>query len=356
MRQSQLIEKFIAQIDAENRGEKLPKDQRVQLSEALTSPDLSVILRKVVVDVMKDTAEPMYIAAKMFRPVRLTEGRSIVFPALSDIVVAEVPEGMAYKQVEVAPELFEGETEVSVKKVGVIVRLTDEMISDSQWDIVGIMLDKAARGMARWKEEWCFREFSTHGKVIFDPVKAASNPSLYGTLDTHGLGPDRKTKNGTLSVEDFIDLAIGCLAHGFTPTDIMMHPLVWPIFAKNPLLDKLSLAAFAGNNNKISITPDAVDGRLPFAIQITLSPFIPFDYVEKRFTMYIVDRNEVGIMVIKDEISTEEWDTPERDIRQFKFKERYAPGILNNGRAICVAQNITYALTYPEPDVVKMIE
>jgi hypothetical protein len=235
-----------------------------------------------------------------------------------------------------------------------MIAVTDEMISDSQWDVVGIMLQKAGRGMARYKEEWCFREFNKHGHCIFDPDEAVKGGEK-ATLATHGLGIDRKTANNTLSVEDFIDLMIGNIANGYQTTDIIMHPLVWPIFAKNPLLDKLSVAAFGGTGNGVTITPDQVQGKLPFAVNITLSPFAPFNIVDKKFDMYVVDRNEIGILLVKDDLSTEQWDNPERDIKELKIKERYAPGILNNGKAICTAKNIAYAQTYPQPEVVRML-
>jgi hypothetical protein len=349
-----LIEKYLQMVEAEKKGENLPKDRRVTLKEALNSPDLSTFLHNTIIDVIKDSAEPFYIAAKMFKPVRITEGRSIIFPAMSDIIATQVNEGGNYNEQTPEIETFGGGTEVSVKKIGLIVRVTDEMVADSQWDVVGIMLQKAGRAMARYKEEWCFREFRRHGHIIFDPDKASAEN--LPEFATHGLGPDRKTPNNTMSVEDFIDLMIGNIANGYVTTDILMHPLVWPIFAKNPLLDKFSVAAFGGPNNQITITPDQVQGKLPFAVNVTLSPFIPFNLVEKKFDMFIIDRNEIGVILVKEDITTEQWDNPERDLRALKIKERYAPGVLNNGKAISVAKNIAFAQTYAEPDIVKMID
>lgn len=348
-----LVERYIAQLEAEANGEKV--NDKITFREALSTPDLSQFLQTTIIDVIKDTAEPMYIASAMFKPVRITEGRSIIFPAMSDIKADRVPEMGNYPQETVDVNWQESSTEVSVQKVGLIVRVSDEMISDSQWDVIGVMLQKAGRAMARYKEEWCFREFSRHGHCIKDPVKAkdTSDPNN-AMLAVHGLGEDYKP-NDTLSVEDFIDLMIGNIANGYTTTDIIMHPLVWPIFAKNPLLDRMTVAAFGGPNNTINITPDVVQGKLPFAVNITLSPFVPFNIEDKIFDMYVVDRNEVGILLIKEDISTEQWDNPERDIRALKIKERYAPGILNNGRAICVAKNIAYAQTYKKPEVVRML-
>lgn len=351
----ELVERLRAQVEADKKGEKLPKNHRLTLEEALASTDLAVFLHKTIVDTVKDSAEPMYIASKMLRRVNITEGRSIVFPAMSDIVVGKVGEMGNYPRATTEIETFEAMTEFSVEKIGVMVCVSDEMIDDSQWDVVGMMLEKAGRAMARYKEEWCFREFSRHGHIVFDPVKAKDG-GVYANLATHGLGADRTSPNDTLSVGDFIDLMIGTIANGYQVTDIIMHPLVWPIFAKNPLLDKLSIAAFGGSSNQITISPDQIQGKLPFAVNIQLTPFVPFNVQDRTFDMYIVDRNEIGVLVVKEDISIEQWDEPARDIRNIKFKERYAPGILNNGKAISVAANIAYDQTYPEPDMVKLIE
>ncbi|MBC7345757.1 MAG: hypothetical protein H5U03_10125, partial [Clostridia bacterium] len=64
----------------------------------------------------------------------------------------------------------------------------------------------------------------------------------------------------------------------------------------------------------------------------------------------VVDRNEVGILLVKEDLSTEEWTDPERDIRAIKVKERYGLGVLNEGKAIAVARNIAFKLSYPIPE------
>jgi oligoribonuclease (3'-5' exoribonuclease) len=134
MNELSLVERYIKQVEAEMKGEKLPKD-RITLKEALSTPDLSQFLQQTVIDVIKDTAEPMYIASKMLKRVQINEGRSIIFPAMSDIIAYEVPEMGNYRQETVDINLFESTTEVSVKKVGLIVRVSDEMVNDSQWDV-----------------------------------------------------------------------------------------------------------------------------------------------------------------------------------------------------------------------------
>ena len=70
--------------------------------------------------------------------------------------------------------------------------------------------------------------------------------------------------------------------------------------------------------------------------------------------MYCIDRNEVGVIVEREGLSTDNWSDPERDIRLLKVKERYGIGILNNGRGITVARNLAVAPTHPVPPTVRV--
>jgi hypothetical protein len=343
-----LVERYTEMVKAQKEGAKIDASKRISLREALSTPDLSQLVQKTVIDVMRDSAEPVYLGSNLFKKVRITEGRSIIFPSMAAIRAHEVPEGGNYPEETMEVQLHEAQLEVKVQKVGLMVRVTDEMIDDAQWDVIGIMLQKAGQAMARHKEEKAFREFSRHGHIIFDADSADEK------LKVHGLDFNA-TENKTMNDEDFFDMFLGLMANEYVPTDVFMHPLVWPMFAKNALLEKLPLAAFGGSNNSISITPDAVNGRLPFALSVTLSPFVPFDRVNKKFDMFVLDRNEIGCLLVKDELSTEQWDNPERDIQNIKVKERYGFGIFNNGKAICSAKNIAFAKTYPMPQRVKQI-
>lgn len=224
------------------------------------------------------------------------------------------------------------------------------------------MLQKAGQGMGRHKEEKAFREFSRHGHVIWD----GSTVKQDGTIDTTmydgkaanyaPTGLDiNGNPNGTMSSEDFFDMYLGLMANEYIPTDIIMHPLVWPMFAKNGMLETLPAGAFGGTNNKITVDSNLVQGRLPYELNVTLTPFVPFDRVDKNFDMYVVDRNEVGCLLVKDELSTEQWDNPERDIQNIKVKERYGCALFNDGKAVCVAKNIPFKKTYSYPERVKVL-
>ena len=296
-----------------------------------------------------------------------------VVPVVGELVASEVGEGGRYNEDYVDFNTVEnGALEVRVKKIGLKVSITEEAVSDSSWDILGINIRKMGKAMARYKEEWCFNTFSDHGHVLFDNNLREQMPEA----GTTGHAADG-SMNDTMSVEDFLDLVLALMGNGMVPTDVIMHPLTWVIFARNSMIGNgLTFGAFGGSQvhpwgatqgtpgfgglsadqgpQKLIMTPGQVQNRLPVPLTINFSPFVRFDKINKKFDMYCLDRNEVGVIVQKEGLSTENWNDPERDIRMLKCKERYGVGVLSNGKGITVARNLSVAPTYPVPPTVKI--
>lgn len=348
---------------------------RVSIQEAITTTDTVRLIPKIIEGQMREAAEPEYLGTNFMQRVTVDTGNSVtyVIPVAGEIHAHEVGEGTRYNEDNVEFNTVEnGQLEVRVKKVGCRVSITEEAISDSSWDILGINTRKMGRAMARYKEEMIFQNFSTHGHVVFDNNLRDQNEA-FGTT---GRGIDGAF-NDTMSVEDFLDLVLVLMSNGFNPTDVIMHPLTWVVFARNTMLGNgLTYGALNGQyvhpNNMVQGTPAAfglanngaaqplivkpeqVQNRLPMPLAINLTPYVHFDKIAKRFDMYCIDRAEVGVLVEKEGLTTENWTNPELDIRNLKAKERYGVGILNNGKAITVCQNLAVAATYPTPPVVKI--
>ena len=52
------------------------------------------------------------------------------------------------------------------------------------------------------------------------------------------------------------------------------------------------------------------------------------------------DSSELGVLIVDQDVTTEEFDDPARDIRKIKLMERYGIGILNEGKAIATLKNV----------------
>lgn len=349
---------------------------RASIQEALMSTDTTRLIPKVIEGQLREAAEPEYLATRFMNTVHVDGGNSAVYviPVVGELYATEVGEATRYNEQNVDFNTVEnGQIEIRVKKIGLKVSISEEAIQDSSWDIYGINVKKMGRAMARYKEEWCFNSFSTHGHIVFDNDKRKQFPNS----GTTGRAQDGSF-NDTLSVEDFLDLVLALMSNDRTPTDIIMHPLTWVIFARNSMIGNgLTFGALGGSQvhpwgatqttpgfaglsaeqgpQKLIMTPEQTQNRLPVPLAINFSPFVRFDKQNKRFDMYCIDRSEVGVIVEREGLSTENWTDPERDIRLLKVKERYGVGILSNGRGITVARNIAVAPTYPLAPEVRIV-
>lgn len=348
---------------------------KVTVRETLMSTDAIKLVPKIIEGQLREAAEPEYLATRFMQTINVEGSGSTVYviPVVGEITAAEVAEGGRYNEQSPDYNTVENSAlEVRVKKIGAKITVTEEALNDSSWDILALNIRKMGRAMARYKEEWAFNNFSDNGHQIFNNNLRAQMPEA-GTTGHDESG----NLNDTMSVEDFLDLVMSVLGQGFQPSDIIMHPLTWVIFARNSMIGNgLTYGAFGGSQvhpwgatqgtpgfaglaadqgpQKLIMSPDQVQNRLPMPITMNFSPFVKFDKVNKRFDMYCLDRNEVGVIVQKEGLSTDNWTDPERDIRLMKVKERYGIGILNNGRAIAVASGLAVAPTYPVPPVVRI--
>jgi len=345
-----ILRRMSRQLDLEEDWTQIPKSELVTVKEALTTQDAKILMPRVISGMMREAAEPNYIGSKLLQKVRLTEGRSIEFPSIGAMRAHDIGETQSY--LEESPDFQLHRTqEVKVGKSGMVVRVSDEMINDSQWDVIGILVRQAGAAMSRLKEEKIFRQFSAHGHTVFN------NDIREQYKDAGTTGYDIEgNMNNTLSTEDLIDMFIAVMANGYNPTDIIMHPLTWSVFFKNDIINSLTHAALGGSQvTSLKIKPDQVQGRIPFAVNLQFTPFAPFNYETKKFDMYVVDRNNIGILLEKDPLSTEQFDDPMRDIQTIKVKERYGIGVLNEGKAVAVARNIAFEKSYPAPERIKVV-
>ena len=317
----------------------------IHLSEALTTNDANILIPKVVQQVTSDAAETQLIISEMFKRVNLESGRSMEFVHFGAIRAHEIAEGAEYPEesLNLTTQAL-GPVEVRVKKYGLRVAITNEMVEESQWDVVGLHIQAAGRALARKKEELAFRAFSMEGHTVFDGAQFQPGQDGYPT----GRGFDGEL-NGTLTAEDMLDMAVSIMSAGFTPTTLIMHPLTWSLFAENEFIKNSTGTAAFGQGQVDAKTIKDANPSNSLGLEVIFSPFVPFNQAEKTFDFYIVDKNNVGVQLVKDDITTENFDDPYRDILNLKIMERYGLGVLHGGLGISVAKNIRFAKTYPAP-------
>lgn len=320
-----------------------------KFQDFLASPSAKVLIPRVIIGTMRQAADPVYLASKFYKKVRLQNGNAVLFPSIGVMRAHDVAEGQEIPEETVDWQLHKNSM-IHVGKTGVRVQYSDELKSDLEFDLVSVLLQEAGRAMARLKEQKAFDEWLRHGWTVFDNSLRAKIPQA-GTTGVDFEG----NYNDTLSVDDLLDLLIAVYNNEYVPTDLIMHPLVWSVFAKNGLTGSLT-APYDREvrrelpNAQFKLGPESIQGRLPFAFNVNLSPFAPIDVTAKTFDMFCVDANNVGVQIVKDDLKTEEFRDPSRDLNNVKVIERYGFGTYNEGRAICSAKNISMAKSYATPE------
>lgn len=315
----------------------------------LASPSAKVLIPRVIIGTMRQAADPVYLASKFYKKIRLKNGQAVMFPSIGVMRAHDVAEGQEIPEETVDWQLHKNSL-IHVGKSGVRIQYSDELQSDLEFDLISVLLQEAGRAMARLKEQKAFDEWLRHGWTVFDNSLRAKIPEAGTTgLDFQG------NLNDTMSIDDLLDIIIAVYNNEYTPTDLIMHPLVWTVFARNGLTGSLT-APFDREtkrempNAQFKLGPESIQGRLPFSFNVNLSPFAPIDRVGKTFDMFCVDANNVGVQIVKDELKTEEFRDPSRDLNNVKVIERYGFGTYNEGRAICSAKNISMAKSFATPE------
>jgi len=343
-----------------------------KVQDMYSVPDAPILMPQVISTVVREAIEPMLIGTSLLQRINFSMGSTILLPSMSALSVAEldIPEGGEYPE----GKLTQGGSAMvaNIGKSGIAVKITDEMIRYSQVDVINMHLRAAARCLARHKEVKIFNMLGTMGEAFYD--NANPQDSVLGV--THGRGFNGAA-NGSVTAEDLFDLWGHLLARGFNGNSMLMHPLCYTMFLKEP---NMRAMFFNGNTNILfaswkgnakggnpwqqaaggmstsaieNINPDTdptlrnqlidsapqLPGYLPNQMNVIVSPFVKYDPIRKLTDIMIFDANELGVILVDEDPTTEEWDDPARDIRKIKIRERYALGILNEGRAVALIKN-----------------
>ena len=192
--------------------------------------------------------------------------------------------------------------------------------------------------------------------------------------------------NGSVTMDDIFDAFAQVMLQGFVPNTLLMHPLTWIMFVKDPVLRSFTLqngsgtffatwtgqvnqqawanslrgglAGGAGQNivpggNTAGLDPSGLDEYNPqmnsapvlpsylgIPFRIIVSPFVPYDPRRKLTDIYIFDGSELGALVVDEEVMTDEFTDPRNDIRKVKLRERYGIAMFHEGQQVAIIKNV----------------
>jgi len=324
------------------------------LVDTLSTTNFTHLIPRVVSEVVREAVEPQLVLTRLLRQIRFSAGTTVNFPAVSGMSgVKDMGETDNYPEL-VAPR-FAGMMTVTIGKVGCAIRITEDMVKYSQWDIMGMAFRGAGRAMARFKEGKVANLMSDNAVVSFDNSGATS---------THGSTTGRDIDaafNNTLRLDDLFRVYADMVNDGFIPNTLCMNAMGWLISARDPSMravvfqhgqtpimhphqgdpglnphwqPNLGPQAGSTNLNYSSSTYVDVPHLFPVPLTILVSPFISYDSTASTTDLFMLDREEFGLLVVDEDVMTDQWDEPNRDIRMVKFREKYGMQLLNNGYAV----------------------
>ncbi|RMH18630.1 MAG: phage major capsid protein [Gammaproteobacteria bacterium] len=322
------------------------------------STDHPLLIPRVISNMVRDAIEPALNLTPLLQRINFTAGRQLVIPAFGAIYAADIPEGGEYPERELE---LGGEVVATIGKSGVAVKVSEETVRYSQFDVLSILFRKAGQALARHKEKKVADLITTNGVTVIDNT----DPNVRSSTGMNAAGQF----NGTLTLDDLMYAYGKMVDSGFTPNALIMHPLAWQIFGnegiarafgfENGLASLMWQAAqgspgsapqwrvgglnqntYVSSPGQIATTRGSVPSIFPVPLRVIVSPFMSFDSSTKRTTLALVDTNELGLLVVDEELFTEDWDVPQRDLRKVKFRERYGLAVVNEGKGIALMKDI----------------
>ena len=365
--------------------ESKPDVPQSRLQDALSVPNAPLLFPKVINNIIREAIEPLLVGTSLLQRINYQYGQTITFGATGALIAGDIPEGGEYP--EQSLNWAGGTVQAQIGKSGIAIKITDEMVRYSQFDVIGMHLRAAGRALARLKETKIFNLIRAEGATCFDNATPAS--SLKGVTTGRGLDG---SANGSLTMDDLFDMWAQIVTQGFMPNTLIMHPLTWSMFIKDATMRSFVMTngggsffgshtgnpqggfspwASASNNGLgpshaapnhvpgsttatgLTSTPSGDQSQTqtgqpvlpPHAgflggLAIVVTPYMPFDAAKKLTDIYLCDRNELGFLIVDEDPTTEEFDDPARDIRKVKVRERYALAVNNEGLGVAVAKNV----------------
>lgn len=344
------------------------KSKSSEFSDLQMSGDQPLLLPRVVSQTVREALEPVLLLTPLLQRINFSSGTTITFPAVSSMMAGDlrIPERGEYPEGKLQ---FAGQITASIGKHGIKVSMTEEAIKYSIMDIWSMNLRAAGRALAKHKEQQVVDQIFGQGQIYFD------NSTISGRKTT---GRDMTgAYNGTFTQDDLFEMWADLVKDGWVPDTIMMHPFAWPIFARDPVLRNLAYINGGGpvisngyqgkpgsapsqwdlgglNQQRqlsepanVATTYSPVPGTFPFGqIRMIITPFVNYDTTSNFTDIWLFDSRDLGVMVVDEDVMTEEWKDPEHDIRSIKLRERYGIANANAGRSIRRAKNVVVTKSY----------
>ena len=334
-----------------------------------SSTDHPLLIPRAISEVVKEAIEPNIVLTGLLQRINYSHGTHLTFPAMGTMTAADIPEGGEYPErgLEMA-----GQVVATIGKSGIAVKMTDEMIRYSLYDVMALHLRHAGRALIRWKEKKAsdlIIDNAGGSNTLFDNT-TTGKPSTTGR-DAAGA------YNGTLTLYDLHKAYATMVARGYTPNTLIMNPFAWEIFADESLQRAFGFENGAalwsahqgspgnapqwsnggfGNGllqnptvsapQNLATTFTNVPTMFPYPFRIVVTPYMPYNSSNNTTDLILCDDSELGVLVVDEEVMVDQWVDPARDIHKVKLRERYGLGSMNQGKGSGLIKGVSLARSF----------
>ena len=375
-----------------NNGFDPETERNMSMQDAMDLPSAAIMIPRVLTQFVQEGVEPMLVGTSLLQRIEYQPGMQTVFPAIDTLSAREVGDGMALPVFNI--HMAGGQSMgLTVKRHGLALRVNNRFVEQSTWPWMQYWMRLAGYALARHKEERIFGFINSLGAVAFDNAVAArkSNADSAGYKQPvlgHTTGRNLKGQyNGSTTMDDIFDMYAMILLQGYIPDTILMHPMSFLMWVKDPVMREFALAAGGGSffgqftgqvgkayqgqynwnglgqglgqtgqysNGQLvggqqatveglpqkQTTAPVIPGYMGIPFRIVVSPFVYFNPENKTTTFTMFDSKSLGCLIVDKDPHVISWDEPQYSIHNVGIEEAYGFAVVNEGQGIAVAKNV----------------
>ena len=362
--------------------------KNVTMKDAMDVQNAAFLIPRVMTQMVQEGIEPLLIGTHLLQRIEYEQGMMTVFPAIEPLRAEEVADGadVPFVNINIGGAQSFG---VTVKRHGLGLKIHERFVKESSYPWINYWLRLAGNALARHKEEYIFSFISQLGTVVYDNNPAAR---LTGSQvqPVKGVTSGRNYKgvlNGSMTLDDIFDMYAQVMAQGFIPDTLLVHPMTWLMWVKDPVLREFAIQAGGGsyfanwNGNPASLgnkfynfnglgqgqgqqgkynngtldggqtsRPSGLPQRqdsamelpnylgLPF--KILVSPFVNFDPINRVTDILMFESRNLGALIVGEDAHVKDWTDQRYGLNYMAIEETYGFGILHEAQAVAVAKNV----------------
>jgi hypothetical protein len=364
------------------------KGLTVSIKDAMDIQNAAFMVPRAMTQIVQEGIEPLLIGEKLLQKIQYKPGMTTVFPAIEPLRADTAGDGMDLPQYNInigGAQSFG----VQVQRHGLRLKIAKRFVEESSYPWISFWLRLAGNALARHKEEFIFDFITKLGTIVFDndtDARKAASPFQ----PIKGITTGRNYKgvlNGSMTVEDIFDMYAATMLNGFIPDTLLVHPLAWMMFVKDPVLREFAIQSGggsffqnwqgnvavkgnpfynfnglgqgqgqtgqytagvvggehadpnAGNYQQMTSAP-IIPSYLGLPFRILVSPFVHFDPETRTTDVMMFNSKNLGALIVAEEPHVKSWEDGQYNITNMSIEETFGFGILQEGQAIAVAKNV----------------